>query len=139
MIVFVNLELIMSLNFSARFIKKNGKLHVESKNKKLYEAFLNGIEEGDVVEFFMQIQSEDGTLAQLAKLHAIIKDIALHTRQPFSDIKLVVKENSGMCYKGNGTNGETFTCKSFGDCDRNELGLAIEAAEELAILTGTKL
>ena len=47
----------MKLNYFGKLKKENGKLvHVKDADRKTYEAFINMIPEGTVVEFFAEVQ-----------------------------------------------------------------------------------
>ena len=48
--------------FSIKLIKKNGKLtHQKGGELALYNEFVNGIQEGQVVEAFFEAQKDNGT------------------------------------------------------------------------------
>ena len=80
----------------------------------------------------MEIQSDDGSLAQLAKIHAMIRDLSLHTGYSFEDSKLIIKHKAGLCIEKT-IEGEKFLyCKSLGDCSKQELSLVIQAIEEVS-------
>jgi|LauGreDrversion4_2_1035121.scaffolds.fasta_scaffold45905_7 hypothetical protein len=123
----------MKLNYFGKLKKENGKLvHVKDADRKTYEAFINMIPEGTVVEFFAEVQNDNGSLAQLAKIHAMTRALANHTGHTFEEMKLLIKNEAGMCYTGFNPDGsETVICKSFGDCSSEELSLVIKTAELL--------
>ena len=79
------------------------------------------------------MQQDDGTLPQLAKLHAMIRELALHIGEPFEDMKLLVKDKAGLCLAREVAGKEYFLAKSFGECSREELSLAIQAAIDIGI------
>ncbi len=95
--------------------------------------FVSDIPDGTIVEFFFEVQHDDGTLPQLAKLHAMIRELALHVGEPFSDMKLLVKDKAGLCLAREVSGKEYFLAKSFGECSREELSLAIQAAIDIGI------
>lgn len=118
--------------YSGKLKKENGTLvHLRPADAKTYELFKNKLQEGDVIEFYAELQQDDGTLAQLAKLHAMIRALALHMGESFTDMKLLVKDRAGLCLVREVAGKEFFVCKSFGDCSREELSLAIQAAIEI--------
>jgi hypothetical protein len=106
--------------FSGKFIKKNGKLIFNSPQDKLaYEIFVDRISEGQVVDMYLDLASADHSKAQLAKVHACIRELAKESGYTFDEMKLVVKDASGI------------TDKSFADCSKDELMLAIEACIQI--------
>jgi hypothetical protein len=121
------------MNYFNRLKKVNGKLvHVKDVNKKIYQSFIDSLPEGAIVEFFIELQSENGNLAQLAKIHAMIRALSNHSGLTFEEMKLLVKNQAGMCYTSLDSNGkETFVCKSFKECSSADLNLAIQAAQEI--------
>ena len=115
--------------FNSKLIKKNGNLvHVNENAKISYHIFLDKLQEGQEVEVFMGLTSDNGSLAQLAKIHACIREIAKECGYTFNDVKIIVKKHSGLCYDGGGAE----ECKSFKDCSKEELAMAIESAVEIA-------
>ena len=122
----------MNLHFTGKFIKKNGVLELSSLfQKKQYEHFVSKIPDGQIVEIFLEETHDDGTLPQLAKLHAMIKDLALHIGESVENIKLLIKEKAGLCIIRNVSGKEYFLAKSFAECSKEELSLAIQATINL--------
>lgn len=72
-----------------------------------------------------------GTIPQLKKAHALIRDLALHTGTPFQDMKLLVKDKAGLCTIRDLKGKEFIECRSFGDLSSEELGLVIETCIEI--------
>jgi N-acyl-D-aspartate/D-glutamate deacylase len=97
-------------------------------NESQYKEFVNALEEDQVVDIFFEANKDDGTNAQLAKIHACIRKLALETGYTFEAMKTTIKERSGLSY-GNLNSSEGFT-KSFADCSTEELALVIEALNE---------
>ena len=120
--------------FNGKFIKRNGRLEFPSLAiSKQHEVFVSNVPDGTIVEFFFEIQQDDGTIPQLAKLHAMIRELALHVGEPFEDMKLLVKDKAGLCLAREVSGKEYFLAKSFGECSREELSLAIQAAIDIGI------
>lgn len=118
--------------FNGKFIKRNGRLEFSSLAvSKQHEIFVSDIPDGTIVEFFFEVQQDDGTLPQLAKLHAMIRELALHVGEPFDNMKLLVKDKAGLCLAREVSGKEYFLAKSFGECSREELSLAIQAAIDI--------
>jgi len=114
--------------FSFKLTKTNGKLvYINESTKISYQLFLDKLQEGQEVEVFMGLTSDTGSLAQLAKVHACIRELAKESGYTFEEMKFIVKKHSGLCYDGGGAE----YCKSFKDCSKDELAMAIESAIEL--------
>jgi S-adenosylmethionine:tRNA-ribosyltransferase-isomerase (queuine synthetase) len=114
--------------FSFKLTKKNGNLvHINESTKISYQLFLDKLQEGQEVEVFMGLTSDNGSLAQLAKVHACIRELAKESGYTFDEMKFIVKKHSGLCYDGSGAE----YCKSFKECSKDELAMAIESAVEL--------
>ena len=119
----------MRHGFHGKLKMTNGNLvHTKDVDKQTFEQFKKNIDEGQYVEFYAEVQQDDGTLAQLAKLHAMVRELAIFTGVTFEDMKLLIKDKAGLCLEKNISGKEYFICKSFGDCSREELSLAISAA-----------
>lgn len=98
---------------------------------KQYELFVSNLADGTIVEFFYEEQHDDGTLPQLAKLHVMLKQLSMHIGETVENMKLLVKDRAGLCIAREVAGKEYFLAKSFGDCSREELSLAIQAAMEI--------
>jgi hypothetical protein len=122
----------MELHFVGKYIKKNGRLEFSSLySSKQYELFVSRLPEGQIVECFYEATHDDGTLPQLAKLHAMIKSLANHIGETAENIKLLVKDRAGLCIAREVAGKEYFLAKSFAECSKQELSLAIQAAIEI--------
>lgn len=117
-------------NLTVRMVKDGDKLcHQQHADKLKMKMFIASLKEGEVVEFFINRTSGDGSLSQLAKLHANIRDIAKFQGDTAADIKLRIKKKAGFCITKN-IDGESYMfCKSFGDCTREELDYVINLVE----------
>ena len=121
--------------FTGLLKKNNDKLEYTSSADELkYKHFTADMPDNTLVEVYMSIQSDDGSLAQLAKIHAMIRDICSHTGDSFEDMKLIVKKRAGLCIEKELDGTRFLYCKSFGDCSKQELSLAIQAIQEIGIL-----
>jgi hypothetical protein len=106
--------------FSGKFIKKDGKLvFAHPQDKLAYEIFLEKIPEGQKVDMYLDLADADHSKAQLAKVHACIREIAKESGYTFDEMKCVIKDASGIADK------------SFADCSKDELMLAIEACIQI--------
>ena len=110
--------------FTVKLTKQGGKLvYPDDKSKLNYQMFLDKLSEGQKVEMFIGLADTDHSVAQLAKVHACIRELAKESGYTFDEMKTLVKQQSGLCYDG----GDAILCKSFADCSKDELLLAIEA------------
>lgn len=122
----------MTHHFTGKFEKRNGVLRpVSSAVSKQHELYVSNIPEGSIVECFYEVQHDDGTLPQLAKLHVIIRQLATHVGETVENMKLLVKDRAGLCIAREAAGKEYFLAKSFGECSKEELSLAIQAAIEI--------
>jgi hypothetical protein len=122
----------MDLHFVGKYIKKNGRLEFTSlSSSKQYELFVSRLPEGQLVECFYEATHDDGTLPQLANLHAMIKAFANHIGETAENMKLLVKDRAGLCIVREVSGKEYFLAKSFAECSKQELSLAIQAAIEI--------
>lgn len=109
-------------------------IYVSSSDEAKYKIFRESLPEGSLVEIYMDLQSDDGTLAQLAKIHAMIRQLCNHTGDTFEDMKLIIKKRAGLCIEKELDGSRFLYCKSLGDCSRQELSLAIQAIQEISQL-----
>lgn len=97
--------------------------------------FATALREGDIVEVYMEKITANGTAPQMARVHAMIRELALHTGHGFSELKNMVKQRSGLFVD---IEGEEYY-RSFADCSREQLSLAIDACLELGELFECRL
>jgi len=121
----------MSVTYKAILIKKNGKLVNKSNAyKTIYLDFVKNLKEGAELEIYIEPIANNATSGQIAKVHTMIRVIASSTGNEFGDIKDIIKERAGF-------KAGSFS-KSFAECSKEDIELAIEAckilAEELNII-----
>ena len=105
---------------SIKLIKKDGKLtYADEKSKLAYMIYADKLAEGQVVDMYLDLADADHSKAQLAKVHACIRELAKESGYTFQEMKLVIKQASGL--------GE----KSFAECSKDDLMLAIEACIQI--------
>jgi hypothetical protein len=122
----------MSRHFTGKYIKREGRLEFSSlAQAKQFELFVSKVPDHSIVEVFYEQTHDDGTLPQLAKLHVMIKELAMHIGETVENMKLLVKDRAGLCISREVSGKEYFLAKSFGECSREELSLAIQAAIEI--------
>jgi hypothetical protein len=114
--------------FTVKLVKQDGKLiYPDVKSKLNYQIFLDKLPEGQQVEIFIGLTSDNGSVAQLAKVHACIRELAKESGYTFDEMKTIIKQQAGLCYDADGAE----YCKSFADCSKMELVLAIEACVQI--------
>jgi hypothetical protein len=114
--------------FTVKLVKQDGKLtYPDVKSKLNYKLFLDKLPEGQQIELFMGLADTDHSIAQLAKVHACIRELAKESGYTFDEMKTIIKRQSGLCYDA----GDAEYCKSFAECSKDELILAIEACIEI--------
>ena len=126
----------MKNNFFSIMKKVGDELtHTIKAKGKLYDNWIKELPEGTKVEIFVSVSGEDGTNAQLAKIHAMIRELANEIGHTFQELKLEVKRKTGLCFVKDGQE----YCKSFKDCSKQELNLVIQTLIEIGDFTGVNL
>ena len=126
----------MKNNFFSIMKKVGDELtHTIKAKGKLYDTWVKELPEGTKVEIFVSVSGEDGTNAQLAKIHAMIRELANEIGHTFQELKLEAKRKTGLCFNKDGQE----YCKSFKDCSKQELNLVIQALIEMGDFTGINL
>ena len=126
----------MKANLFANLTKRNGKLEYNIKaQERIYEQFVKDLPEGAKIEIFVSVTGDNGTNAQIAKIHVSIRQLANDLGYSFSEMKLLIKRKAGLCFNKNGTE----YCKSFGDCSKEELNSVIQEIIELGDEVGSNL
>ena len=126
----------MKANLFANLTKRDGKLEYNIKaQERIYEQFVKDLPEGAKVEIFVSVTGDNGTNAQIAKIHVSIRQLANDLGYSFSEMKLLIKRKAGLCFNKNGTE----YCKSFGDCSKEELNSVIQEIIELGDEVGSNL
>jgi hypothetical protein len=109
----------------------NNNLEIDPLGSAKLGLFTKGLSNGDVVIITYEVQTEDASYAQVSKVHKHIRELANYTGDSFEDMKLQVKLRAGLC-------GES-DCRSFADCSKEELSMAIQASIEIGELVGFSL
>jgi hypothetical protein len=114
--------------FTVKLVKQDGKLvYPDDKSKLNYHLFIEKLAEGQQVEIFIGLANTDHSVAQLAKVHACIRELAKESGYTFDEMKTIIKKQAGLCYDADGAE----YCKSFSECSKIELVLAIEACIQI--------
>lgn len=126
----------MKDNLFINAVIKDGDLHFPVKAQETrFKNFLKQFPDDTRIEIFIGASDQKGSMAQLARIHAMCREIANELGYTFEEIKLQVKRKAGLCITKDGTE----YCKSFGKCDKEELNLAIQAALEIGEMMGMQL
>jgi len=112
--------------------KDNIFTYLNSKDEDKYKIFKELVPEGTLVETYMEVVSDDGSLAQLAKIHAMIKQLCTHTGDTFEDMKLIVKKKSGLCIEKELDGSKFLYCKSLANASKQDLSLVIETIQQIS-------
>lgn len=103
-----------------KLIKRNGRLQFKNAaDLSTFQALVGQMKEGEVIEQMTNFSHQDGMLSQIAKVHAMIKDIAKETGDTVQNTKKSIKKQAGLVT----LNGDL---KSFGDCSFQELSDVIQ-------------
>jgi len=120
-------------NITVRFVKIGGELKpLTAADGVKYFEFRKELVEGEEIELFItKIENEnDATLGQIAKIHAMIRDLARETGNTFDEMKLTVKEKAGLI------NPASKESKSFAKCSKQEISDAIQTCIEIGNFIG---
>lgn len=127
-------------NTIVKFIKKDGQLvpASESDAGKL-KLFTMSLKEGVDVEVYLSMTNNvDKTAGQLAKVHALIRELAAFTGHTFEEMKDEIKRKAGL-FVITGTRSSDKQLKSFGECSKEEISAAIESCIEVGHMLGCNL
>jgi hypothetical protein len=86
--------------------------------------YVANVEEGAIIQVTYEELSTDGTYAQISKLQACTRELSKFLGYTHEEVKDIVKHKANL-YSPEGD------LKSFADCSKEELSLAIQAALEL--------
>jgi hypothetical protein len=87
--------------------------------------YLKNVDEGALIQVTYEEKSTEGTYAQISKLQACTRELANYLGYSHEEVKDMIKVKAGL-YKSDGD------IKSFADCTKEELSLAIQLALDLA-------
>jgi hypothetical protein len=114
--------------FHGKFIKTGEtKMSPVEAIKPKFEAFVKSLELGQIADMFMEAHKDDGTLAQLAKIHVCIRELAKEQGEMFDKTKLDILKMSGLCFVVDYDGEKVLFCKSLAECSKEELSLVIES------------
>lgn len=119
----------LPVSIRAKVVNKS--LEIDPMGSAKLGLFIKGLEDGDTVIITYEVQNEDASYAQISKVHKHIRELANYTGDSFEDMKLQVKLRAGLCTDTN--------CKSFSECSKEELSMAIQASIEIGDLVNFNL
>jgi hypothetical protein len=123
--------------FTSILKKSGGKLvYVNKADEQVYKLFVESLGNDQVVEIFFDANKDDGSLAQLAKIHKCIREIAKETGDNYEDMKLLIKKKSGLCIKKEVDGEVVMVCKSFANASKSDLAMVIETIVQIGDLVG---
>ena len=126
----------MKQNLFSNLTKKNDKLEYNIKaQERIFNKFVEDLPEGAKVEIFVSISGDNGTNAQIAKIHVMIRQLADDLGYSFSEMKLQIKRQAGLCFNKGGSE----YCKSFAECSKSELNLVIQELIEIGDFSNLNL
>jgi hypothetical protein len=122
------------------YLFKDGRIiPKEESDKAKLALFSKTLKEGQILEVYMSVQKpSDASLGQIAKVHAMIKELSLFTGESFPELKNVVKHKAGLYSVVDSRSGE-IELKSFAICSKEELSKAIQACIEIGDVVGMDL
>ena len=119
----------LPVSIRAKVVNKS--LEIDPLGSAKLGLFIKGLQEGETVIITYEVQTADHSYAQLSKLHKCIRELANYVGESFDDMKLQVKVKAGLCTDTN--------CKSFSECSKEELSMAIQAVIEIGELLNFSL
>ena len=130
----------MKPHYFGKLKKVNGQLiYIKPGDEKIYQMFKDSLEEGAIIEIFVEEFDNSNTIPQLRKCHAMIRELSDHSGFSFQECKLLVKDKAGLCITRTISGKEYYECKSFADASSDELSAAIQACIELGEQMGTNI
>jgi hypothetical protein len=96
-----------------------------------FSLFLSELNDNEEFEITYESIESNHSYAQLSKVHKVIRELALYTGVTFEEMKELVKQRAGLC--------SNTALKSFADCSKDELSLAIQACIEIGDDVGFSL
>ena len=117
----------MKQTFNTILIKRNGKLeHTVKAKEGILNDIIKDLPEGTKIEVFANTVGMKGSNAQLAKIHAMIRQLANDIGEDPVSLKEHIKK-------------QAMIDKSFADCDLEELNSVIQTIITLGDWSGSNL
>ena len=122
----------MNKLFNSILIKEDGVWkHTLSIKEDEYNNMLQELPDGTKIDMSIEVSGKKATYPQMKRIHAMVRQLSTDTGQNFDELKALIKEKSGLCIDGQ--------CKSFADCDTDELNGAIQACIDIGDFVGSNL
>jgi hypothetical protein len=103
-------------------------------DEKRLTLFKKQVPTDNLVDAYLTLEVPgDKTIGQLAKVHALIKELANGTGHSIDEIKTEVKRKAGLFTV---TETSNYDYKSFRECSKSELSKAIETSLEIGHMLG---
>lgn len=115
-----------------RFKFENGEFKpINSLESTKFKLFFSDINEDEIFNITYESVNSDHSYAQLSKVHKLVRELAGYTGMSFDEVKDEVKKRAGLY--------TDTALKSFADCSKDELSLAIQACIEIGDDVGFNL
>ena len=104
----------------------------DDKELNKFNRLLLSLKPGQRISAMFEVIKDDHSLVQLAKVHALIRELAHCTGNDFEDVKLEVKRKAGLTVKSKDGEGKSIELvKSFADCSKEQLSMAIQTCIDI--------
>jgi|694.fasta_scaffold00097_93 hypothetical protein len=115
-------------NIYLQISAKNGNFDFPiGTNKIRFENFMRSVPDGVKLDVYISYSTNKASNAQLARIHAMCRELANSIGYTFDEIKKLIKDRSGLYY----INNNKRYYRSFADCDKMELNMAIQSCIEI--------
>jgi hypothetical protein len=104
-------------------------------DKKIYDEYIKNLQPDEELEVHFSKIKDNGTYAQLSKLHVSIREIANHTGHTVDEVKDLVKTRAGFSWNNDTDDIE----KSFSVMSKEELSLCIQETMNMGMELGLLL
>ncbi len=112
----------------------NGLIPASIADEKRLTLFKKQLPSDGLIDAYFTLELPgDKTIGQLAKVHALIKELANGTGHTVDEIKTEVKRKAGLFTI---TETSSYDYKSFRECSKSELSKAIETCLEIGHMLG---
>ena len=101
-------------------------------SEALLKEYLKALPDGAEIEIFISTVSAKASKAQIAKVHANIRQLSNELGYTIDEVKDLVKKKAHLI-------NDEGKLKSFADCTRDELSRAIEETISMGDFTGSNL
>jgi len=115
-----------------RFTFKDGEFTpLNSLESTKFKLFISDVQQNEIFDLTYESINSDHSYAQLSKVHKLVRELAGYTGMSFDDVKFEVKKRAGLY--------TDTALKSFADCSKEELSLAIQTCIEIGDDVGFNL